>query len=78
VHELKVAREDALADSHLRPIANRIDALVSKLGGLGSALKGGVSNTADIVGSAGAVDALGAASGGLGVAIKDVVPAIGG
>jgi hypothetical protein len=78
VHELKVAHEDALSDSHLRPIANKIDALAGKLGGLGSALKGGVSNPAAILGSAGAVDALGAASGGLGVAVKDLAPAIGG
>ncbi len=78
VHELKVAHEDALSDSHLRPIANKIDALGSKLGSLGAALKGGSLNPADILGSSGAVDALGAASGALGVGIKDVVPALGG
>jgi len=78
VHELKVAHEDALSDSHLRPIASKVDALGSKLGSLGSALKGGSLNPADILGSAGAVDALGAASGGLGAAIKEVAPALGG
>ncbi len=78
VHELKVAHQDALSDSHLRPIANKIDALTAKLGSLGPALKGGSLNPADIIGSAGAVDALGAASNGLGVGIKDVEPALGG
>jgi hypothetical protein len=77
-HELKVAHEDALADAHLRPLADKIDSLFGKLGGLGSALKAGSLNPASIAGSAGAVDALGAASGGLGAGIKDVVPAIGG
>jgi hypothetical protein len=78
VHELKVAHEDALSDSHLRPLANKVDALFGKLGGLGTALKGGSLNPADILGSAGAIDALGAASSGAGVGIKDVVPALGG
>jgi hypothetical protein len=77
VHELKVAHEDALSDSHLRSLANKIDQLTGKLGSLGSALKGGVLNPASILGSAGAVDSLGAASSGLGVGIKDVVPALG-
>jgi hypothetical protein len=77
-HELKLAHEDALSDSHLRPLAEKIDALFSKLGSLGSALKGGSLNPADILNSASAVGALGAASGGIGVGIKDVVPALGG
>jgi len=78
VHELKVAHEDALSDSHLRPIANKIDALRGKLGSLGSALKAGSLNPADILGSSGTLDALGAASGALGVGIKDLAPALGG
>jgi hypothetical protein len=78
VHELKVAHEDALSDPHLRPLANKVDALFNKLGGLAAALKGGSLNPADILGSAGAVDALGAASSGAGAGIKEVVPALGG
>jgi hypothetical protein len=78
VHELKVAHEDALSDSRLRPIANKIDALTGKLGSLGTALKGGSLNPADIAGSAGAVDALRAASNGRGIGIKDVAPSLGG
>jgi hypothetical protein len=75
-HELKLANTDALSDSHLRPLAEKIDALFRKLGSLGSALKAGSLNPADILGSAGAVSSLGAASSGLGVGIKDVVPAL--
>jgi hypothetical protein len=77
VHELKVAHEDALSDSHLRPLANKLDALGSKLGSLGSALKGGTLNPADILASSGAVDALGAASGAVGVGVKDLAPGLG-
>jgi hypothetical protein len=76
-HELKLAHADALSDSHLRPLAEKIEALFGRLGSLGSALKTGSLNPADIAGSAGAVNALGAASGGLGVAIKDAAPALG-
>jgi hypothetical protein len=76
-HELKVANEDALSDSHLRPLATKVDALVAKLGGLGSALKGGSLNPASIAGAAGAVTALGSASSGLGAGIKEVAPSLG-
>jgi hypothetical protein len=77
-HELKLAHADALSDSHLRPLADKIDALFRKLGSLGSALKRGSLNPADVAGSAGAVNTLGAASSGLGVPVKDVVPTLGG
>lgn len=76
VHELKIAHQDALSDEHLRPIANKLDALTAKLGGLGTALKAGVLNPADLLSSAGAVDGLAAATGGIGVGIKDIVPAL--
>jgi hypothetical protein len=75
-HELKVANEDALSDDHLRPLATKVDALVSKLGSLGSALKGGSLNPAAIAGAAGAVTALGSASSGLGAGIKEVAPSL--
>jgi hypothetical protein len=75
-HELKVANEDALSDSHLRPLAAKVDALVAKLGGIGGALKGGSLNPGSIAAAAGAVTALGSASGGLGAGIKEVAPAL--
>jgi hypothetical protein len=78
VHELKVAHEDALSDSHLRPLANKVDALLGKFGGLASALKSGSLNPADILTSAGAVNALGGASSGVGAGIKEVAPRLAG
>jgi hypothetical protein len=77
-HELKIANEDALSDSHLRPLATKVDALVARLGSLGGALKGGSLNAASIAGAAGAVTALGSASSGLGAGIKEVAPSLGG
>jgi hypothetical protein len=76
VHELKVANQDALSDEHLRPLAEKVDGLLGKLGGLGSALKGGALNPGDILASASAVDALASASNGLGAGIKDLAPAL--
>jgi hypothetical protein len=76
VHELKIAREDALADEHLRPLAEKIDGLFAKVGSLASALKSGSLNPADIAGSAGAVAALSSAASGAGVTIKDLAPAL--
>lgn len=79
LHEVKLAREDALSDDHLRPLVNRIDALTAKIGGLGSALKSGTASAASLAGSAGAVNALGSASGALGSGIHDLAtPSLGG
>jgi hypothetical protein len=75
-HELKTARDDALSDDHLRPLAEKIEALLGKLTSLGSSLKHGSLNPAAIVGAAGAVSTLGAASSGVGAAIKEVAPAL--
>ena len=75
VHELK----DALADDHLRPLANRLDSAVSRIGGLSSVLKGGSLNPGQLLGAAGAVTALGRLSAGRGAGIKDrSVPSLGG
>jgi hypothetical protein len=71
VHELKAANAAALSDARLRPLAERIDALLGRLTKLGGSL-----NPAAILGSAGAISALTAASGGLGVNIKEVVPSL--
>jgi hypothetical protein len=76
VHELKLANTDALSDARLRPLAERIDALLGRLTKLGGALNAGSLNPAAILGSAGAVSALAAASGGLGASIREVVPAL--
>jgi hypothetical protein len=75
-HELKIANEDALSDSHLRPLATKIGALVGRLAGLGGALKGGVPNAGAIAAAAAGVSSLGSASGGLGANIKEVAPAL--
>ena len=79
VHELKVARKDALADDHLRPLANRLDTAVRRLGGLSSLLKGGSLNPGQLLGAAGAIGALGRQSAGAGATIKDrTAPSLGG
>lgn len=77
VHELRLAHDDALASNLLRPLANKVDSLGSKLSGLVSGLKSGSVNPATILSSSGAADALGSASSGLGVGIKDISSAIG-
>jgi len=76
VHELRMAREDALADDRLRPLAERVERLLGKLNHLGAALKRGSLDANAILESAGAVSALHAASGGLGTTIKEVAPAL--
>lgn len=76
VHELRMAREDALADDRLRPLAERVERLLHDLTHLGSALKRGSLDPGAIVSSAGAVTALGSASGALGATIKEVAPAL--
>jgi hypothetical protein len=76
VHELKTAREDALSDEHLRPLAERVEGLLGRLTSLGGSLKGGSLNPGAIAGAAGAVSSLGAASSGVGAVIKDLAPAL--
>jgi hypothetical protein len=76
VHELKTARDDALSDSRLRPLAEKVERLLFKLTSLGGALKHGSLNPAAIESAAAAVTSLGAASGGLGATIKEVAPAL--
>jgi hypothetical protein len=78
VHELRLAHNDALASNQLRPLANKLDGLGRKLGGLVSGLKHGSANPSAILSSSGAADALGAASSGLGFGIKDISSAVGG
>ena len=79
VHELKVARKDALADDKLRPLVNRLDSATSRIGGLSSLLKGGSLNPGQLLGAAGALTALGRQSAGAGATIKDrTAPSLGG
>jgi hypothetical protein len=77
VHELRLAHDDALSSNLLRPLANKIDGLGSKLSGLVGGLKSGAVNPAAVLRSSDAANALGSASGGLGVGIKDISKAIG-
>jgi hypothetical protein len=76
VHELKTARDDALSDSRLRPLAEKVEGLLGRLTSLGGALKHGVLHPAEIASAAAAVTSLGAASGGLGATIKEVAPTL--
>jgi hypothetical protein len=76
VHELRTAREDALSDSHLRPLAEKVEGLLGKLSTLGGSLKRGSFNPAAIIASAGALTSLGSASGALGAAVKEVAPTL--
>lgn len=79
VHELKQARRAALSDDRLRPLAQKIDGLGSKLAGLAAALKHGSFNPGQLLGADGAASALGSAGQGLGATIKDrAVPGLGG
>jgi hypothetical protein len=78
VHELRLAHDDALSSDLLRPLANKIDAVRSKIGGLAAGLKNGSVNPAAIVGASGAADALSSASSGLGAGIKDISSNLGG
>jgi hypothetical protein len=75
-HELKTAREDALSDDRLRPLAEKVEALLGRFTSLGSSLKSGSANPAELAGAAGAVSSLGAASSGVGAAIKEVAPTL--
>jgi hypothetical protein len=71
-HELKVARQDALASDTLRRhLIRPLDALVAKLGPLASSLKGGTFDPASITGAAGALSALSSAASQSGAEIKD-------
>ena len=71
VHELKLARRAALSDDRLRPLVNRMDAALARLGGLRGALRGGSLNPTHLIGAAGAISALGRQSRDAGATIKE-------
>ncbi|HEY1833114.1 MAG TPA: hypothetical protein VGG08_01650 [Solirubrobacteraceae bacterium] len=75
VHELRTAREDALSDSHLGPLVERIEGLLGSLAHIGASFKRGTLKPAVIASAASTVAALGSSSSSLGVAIKEVAPA---
>lgn len=77
VHELRLARGDALSSDLLRPVTNNIDRLGSKLIGIVSGLKNGSISPSAIMSSSGAATALTSASSGLGLGIKDISSAPG-
>jgi hypothetical protein len=71
-HELKVARDDALASDTLRRhLVGPMDAVLSRIKSLSAALKGGSFDPTGITGAAGALSALSAAASGSGAEIKD-------
>ncbi len=72
VHELRLAHDDALSSDQLRPLANKLDSVSSKLDGLVASLKNGSATTAAIASVSGATAAIGAAATGLGFPIKDI------
>jgi hypothetical protein len=67
-------RADRACDDHLRPLAERVEALLGRLTSLGSLLKSGSLNPAQLLTAAGAVSSLGVASSGVGAAIEEVAP----
>ncbi len=71
-HELKVARDDALASDTLRRhVVRPMDALLARLGPLANALKGGTFDPTAITGAAGALSALSSGASQAGADIKD-------
>lgn len=71
-HELKVARNDALASDTLRKhLVRPMDALLVRLKSLASSLKGGSFDPSSITGAAAAVTALSSVAAQAGVNIKD-------
>jgi hypothetical protein len=76
VHELRIAREDAMASNQLRPVLNKLDNLESRIAGLVPGLKSGSANPGAINGASSAVDSVGSQSGGLGFHIHDIAHAL--
>jgi len=74
VRELKQAQRAALSDDRLRPLADKVGGLVSKVGPLASALKGGSLLPGGITGVAAAVTALGSDSAAAGAPITERTP----
>ncbi|HWD66237.1 MAG TPA: hypothetical protein VG405_13805 [Solirubrobacteraceae bacterium] len=72
VHELRIAREDALSSNQLRPLLVKLDNEESRIEALVPGLKHGSASASAINGAAGATNALGSQSSGLGARIHDI------
>jgi hypothetical protein len=76
VHELRVARQDALSSNQLRPLLNKLDNLEARVRGLIPGLRSGSASSGQIGAASSATDSLGSASSGIGMPIHDVAHAI--
>jgi hypothetical protein len=76
VHELRIAREDAMAANQLRPLLVKLDNLESRIKGLIPGLKNGSASPGAITGASGVTNALGSQSSGLGAHIHDIASAL--
>lgn len=76
VHELRIARQDALASNQLRPLLVKLDNEVTRIEGLVPGLKHDAANSPAINGASSVTNALGAQSGGLGFPIHDIAHGI--
>ena len=76
LHELRIAREDAMSSNQLRPLLVKLDILEGRIKGLIPGLKNGSADSAAISGAAGATNALGSQSSGLGFGIHDITHAL--
>jgi uncharacterized membrane protein len=76
VHELRIAREDALSSNQLRPLLGKLDTLEGRITGLIPGLKNGSISAGSVSGAADALNSVGSQSGGLGANIKDITHAL--
>ena len=76
VHELRIAREDAMSSNQLRPLLVKLDNLETRIKGLIPGLKNGSASSQAISGASGATNALGSQSSGLGFGIHDIAHAL--
>jgi predicted small secreted protein len=72
VHELRIARQDALSSNQLRPLLAKLDNLEARIRGLIPGLRNGTASSAQVNSASSATDAVGSASSGLGFHIKDI------
>jgi hypothetical protein len=76
VHELRIARQDALASDQLRPLLVKLDNLETRIKGLIPGLKSGSASPGAINRASGVTNALGSQSSGLGAHIHDIAGAL--
>ena len=76
VHELRIAREDALSSNQLRPLLVKLDNLEARIRGLVPGLHSGSVSAGTVGGASSAVDSLGSQSSGRGAHITDIAHAL--